>query len=545
MTAPPAGCEPQQAGVPVTSATLDRPIENVLDRSTWPYSAMLPFPVVFYPMPQSGQVIGPQMHTNWPPTIDPRVGEWRDRTAHLGSDGNQIYIHVPFCPFICDFCHFYKVTDPADRTSDIREAYVQAVLQEIALYSQVPVARNKTYNTIYFGGGTPSQLTAGQIVRIIDALRANFNISADAEITLEGVAHQLLAHGFLEKCLKAGITRISYGVQSLDPEIRENAGRGRENVEHFSKLVELAHRLDPNMDVNVDIMGGLPGQNVDSFLRDLRAVLDWGVTGVDVYYYVMQPGTPLYRAILSGERDCHEYGAAMLEMRDSARQIFGKAGFHQLTGESFVRSKGNDRFMQTFTKGGGNCLNAVLPLGPTAQGDFEATNYRNIPDLKEYIKVVGTGRLPINNATRLPLGMAQRRAVLYSLLRLRVPDGLVESRADRKYVKNWYDKGLMSREGSDHVLTERGKLWYNHMQLEYVALSDVQSMAQMIGSFADVEHMVNDPNSGVGRELRAMIQGNGGALGALKYLGFKSAIKVAKSLPIIDQRAVGWTGRVS
>jgi len=529
----------------VTTRTLDKPLENVADRSTWPYSAMLPFPVVFYPMPQHGEVIGPQRTTDWPPRIDPRVGQWRDRTASLGSDGNQIYVHVPFCPFICDFCHFYKVTDPADRGSDMRDAYVEALLQEIRLYSQVPVARDKKYNTIYFGGGTPSQLTAAQIVSIIDALRANFDVAPDAEITLEGVAHQLLSGGFLENCLKAGITRISYGVQSLDPEVRKNAGRGREHIEHYAKLVEHAHRLAPEMDVNIDIMAGLPGQDTESFLRDLRAVIDWGVTGVDVYYYVMQPGTPLFRAILSGERDCHSYGAAMLEMRDQARRLFDKAGFHQLTGESFVKAKGNDRFMQTFTKGGGNALNSVLPLGPSAQGDFEGTNYRNITELREYIRVVGTGRLPINNATRLPLDMARRRAILYGLLRLRVPDKLFETRSDRQRLKSWQDKGLIARDGNDQVLTPRGSLWYNHMQMEYIALTDLQAMAQMIGSFEDIEKMMNDPNNGIGREIRALIQGNGGALGELKYFGVKSALKIAKSLPVIDQRAIGWTGRVT
>jgi len=501
---------------------------------------MLPFPIAFYPEPQLGEVIGPQLPADWPPRIDSQVAEWRDRTASLGSDGNQIYVHVPFCPFICDFCHFYKMSDPADRTSEIREAYVQAVLQEIALYSKVPMARDKTYNTVYFGGGTPSQLSASQIVRIIDALRANFNISTDAEVSLEGVAHQMLAPGFLEKCLKGGVRRISYGVQSLDPQIRENAGRGRENVEHFPKLVELAHSLAPDMDVTVDIMGALPGQDAEAFARDIRAVIDWGVTGVDVYYYFMVPGTPLHRAILSGERDCAEYGASALEMRDFARRTFKKAGFHQLTGESFVRTKGGNRFMQTFSKGGGNALNTVLPLGPTSLGDMEATYYRNISDLREYIKIVGTGRLPINNSTRMPLDIVQRRALLYSLLRLRVPDGLVESQADRKHFKRWQDKGLVAREGSDYVLTDRGALWYNHMQLEYLTISDFQGMAKVMGSFADLEQMVNDPNNGMGREIRAMIQGNGGVLGELKVLGLKGALKIAKSLPFVDQRAMGY-----
>lgn len=523
----------------------DALIENISDRSTWPYNGMLPFLVVFYPMPQSGEVVGPQAPADWPPRINPGVAEWRERTASLGSDGNQIYIHVPFCPFICDFCHFYKVTDMADRNSGMREAYVKAVLKEIELYAQVPHAREKTYNTIYFGGGTPSQLSAAQIVRILEALRANFNIVPDAEITLEGVAHQLLAPGFLELCIRAGITRVSYGVQSLDEGIRKKAGRGREKMEHYSQVVELARRLAPGMDVNIDMMGGLPGQDSSSFERDLKEVIDWGVTGLDVYYYVMQPGTPLSRAILAGEQDCHEYGSTMLEMRALARRNLMKAGFHQLTGESFVRKQGNDRFMQTFTKGGGNALNAVLPLGPSAQGDFEGTNYRNITELRDYLKVVELGKLPINNATRLPLDVAQRRAVLYSLLRLRVPDELLRSQSDRKHLDSWYKKGLLVRDGNDHVLGDRGALWFNHMQMEYLALSDFKGMAQMMGSFADVERLINDPHNGVGREIRALIQGSDSALGKLKLLGFKSALKIAKSLPVVDQRALGWTGRVN
>jgi coproporphyrinogen III oxidase-like Fe-S oxidoreductase len=505
---------------------------------------MLPFPIVFYPEPQLGEVVGPQLPADWPPKIDPRVAEWRTQTAFLGSDGNQIYIHVPFCPFICDFCHFYKTTDPADRTAEIREVYVQAVLQEIALYSQVPMATNKTYNTVYFGGGTPSQLSASQIVRIINALRANFNITADAEVSLEGVAHQFLSPGFLEECVQAGVTRVSYGVESLDPKVRDDAGRGRENVEHYPKVVELARGLSPDMDVTIDIMGGLPGQTMESFSHDIHAAIDWGVTGVDVYYYFMVPGTPLHRAILDGKRDCHEYGAAALEMRDFTRRVFKKAGFHQLTGESFVRKKGGNRFMQTFSKGGGNALNSVLPLGPTAIGDLEANYYRNITDLREYIKIVGSGRLPIHNSTRMPLDVAQRRALLYAMLRFKVPGALLRTNADRKRFKRWEEKGLVARDGDGYVITERGTLWYNLMQFEFLTLSDFQGMSKVIGSFADLEKMITDPKNGVGRELRAKIQGKGGVLGKLKYLGVKGALKIAKSLPVLDQRAMGYFDRV-
>ncbi len=528
----------------MTGSTLDSPLESFSDRRTWPYNYMLPWGIVFYPEPQLGEVVGPQLPASWPPRMDPRIAEWRDQTASLGSDGNQIYVHVPFCPFICDFCHFYKMTDPADRTAEVREAYVQAVLQEIALYSKVPAATSKKYNTIYFGGGTPSQLTAAQITQIIDALRANFDITPDAEISMEGVAFQLLSRGYLEKCIQAGVNRISYGVESLDADVRGNAGRGRENVESYPKVVELAHSLSPDMDVTVDLMAGLPGQTMESFSHDVRAVIDWGVTGVDIYYYFMVPGTPLHRAILDGKRDCHEYGAAALAMRDFARRTFMKAGFHQLTGESFVRRKGGNRFMQTFSKGGGNALNAVLPLGPTAMGDLEANYYRNVTDLKQYMEIVGSGRLPIHNSTRLTLELAQRRALLYALLRFEVPDALLRTNADRKHFKRWEEKGLVARSGSGYVVTDRGSLWYNLMQFEFLTLSDFQGMGKVVGSYADLEKIITDPNNGVGREIRAMIQGNGGVLGKLKYLGVKGALKIAKSLPVLDQRAMGYFDRV-
>ncbi|MEM9460812.1 MAG: radical SAM protein [Myxococcota bacterium] len=505
---------------------------------------MLPWGIVFYPEPQNGKIIGPQDPANWPPKMDPDVAKWRDETAYLGSDGNQVYVHVPFCPFICDFCHFYKTIDPDDRKAEIREAYVQAVLKEIELYSQVPMATGKKYNTIYFGGGTPSQLSSSQLVRIIEAIRANFDIADDAEISMEGVAHQFLAPRFLEKVINAGITRISFGVQSLDETVRHKAGRGPEKVTDYPKVVDLALSLAPDMDVHCDIMAGLPGQTLESFSHDIQAVIDWGITGVDIYYYFMVPGTPLHRAILDGKEGCHEFGAEALRIRDFTRRTFMKAGFHQLTGESFVKRKGSDRFMQTFSKGGGNALNSILPLGPTAMGDLEGHYYRNVTDVREYIKIVETGRLPIDRSTRLPLDTAQRRALLFALLRFRVPDALLLTKKARKQFKRWEEKGLVVREGSDYVITDRGSLWYNLMQIEFLTAADFKGMASVVGSLADLEKIITDPDNGLGREMRAMIQGNGGILGDLKLFGVKSALKVAKSLPVFDQRSMGYFDRV-
>jgi coproporphyrinogen III oxidase-like Fe-S oxidoreductase len=183
-------------------------------RSRWPYAALLPHSVKVYPVVQVANLVGAQTAQQWPPQMNGRVAEWADRTGQQAAI-NQIYLHIPFCPFLCPFCPLYKVSDVRERTAASRAAYVEHLIREIEMYGRVTSLADKTYDAVYFGGGTPTELRPEQLIRILNALRRNFHISPTAEITLEGVARQMLAPGYLESCFAGGFNRISFGVQIL------------------------------------------------------------------------------------------------------------------------------------------------------------------------------------------------------------------------------------------------------------------------------------------------------------------------------------------
>ncbi|MEO8844074.1 MAG: hypothetical protein ABI591_05410, partial [Kofleriaceae bacterium] len=102
----------------------------------WPYPAVLTQSVKAYPVVQVMPRIGPQQVATWPRPMSSRVAAWRDRIG--GGTTNQIYVHVPFCPFICHFCPLYKVQTPRERTDPSKERFVQSLLAEIDLWAAAP-----------------------------------------------------------------------------------------------------------------------------------------------------------------------------------------------------------------------------------------------------------------------------------------------------------------------------------------------------------------------------------------------------------------------
>ncbi|MQA87893.1 MAG: hypothetical protein GEV03_25530 [Streptosporangiales bacterium] len=129
-------------------------------RATWAYPAALPHRIWDYPIPALMPVTSPQPPTRWPPAMDPQMREFDEATAGLPRT-NFIYVHMPFCPFHCSFCGFYTKVSKEDNAS-----YVDLIEREIALYrDHVPSAQESAYEFIYFGGGTPSQMSAEQLLR--------------------------------------------------------------------------------------------------------------------------------------------------------------------------------------------------------------------------------------------------------------------------------------------------------------------------------------------------------------------------------------------
>lgn len=490
-----------------------------------------------YPIVQLAKPVGPQPPQSWPAPLDPAVAAWREETAHLPQAGNQIYLHVPFCPHLCGFCPLYK---SQERTEDLKQAFIRAIIQEIELYGTIPSVAGQVFNTVYIGGGTGSELTPEQMGQIFAALRQNFKITDDAEITLEGVAKQMVAPEFMARSLEYGANRISFGVESLEPNLRKRIGRG-DNIADYVKLVELCRALDPKMMINAETMAALPEQTLASVEYDVREMISWGLNSADVFYYVMMAGTKLEKLVTSGRRAEPRYGARMLEMRDLVTELFHDSGYRPVTGEVFSRDD-RDLFTLTSFGGGGNCLNTVLALGPSGFGAVGGTVYQNVCDLKAYVEQLGRGLLPVYTASTLDLATAKRRARILSVLRLEVPDALFGGYWEQRRIERWKRLGLLDPVVGGYKLSRRGVLWYNHMQMELLPLPYlVKAAAAMFGSVENQKDKQGDQDltDTQAHELRQMFATHGKA-GTLAF----DAFMAAKRLPFFDSRPVGFTGVV-
>lgn len=505
-----------------------------------PYPALLPFQVFDYPIAHLMREKGPVAAEAWPPRADPEVAAWRDATSHLPEGGNLIYVHVPFCPFFCHFCFLYKSKEASDRGPERREEFVQALLRHIAMLARRHRYDGAPFTTIYFGGGTPTELTPSQLTRILTALGSAFPIAGDAEVTLESVSSHLLDDR-LDACLEAGFNRVSFGVQTLDPAVRRRIGRG-ESIESYERL---AQRLRArNVPFNVDLMIGLPGQTVDSFAADVRRVSAWGTGSVDIYTYWMVPGSRMYDGVLSQHIDDPADSDRRLAFRVAAKRLMKEMGFRPVATEAYVRTDTN-KFMQSTFGGGGNAQATSLAFGPSAFGFINGTLHRDVPDLHEYLRLIDRGYFPFQCRQTLDLPTARRRAVLMGIQRLTVPRVIMDAHAPwRRLADRWVEHGLVVARPESYDLTDWGATWFNLMQLEVVPMRERLGMAGMMG--APSQQLARLAGAATGgdvmmREFTRTVSGRPGLEGRLRLAAYKNYLRLRR---LVDDRACNFAGAV-
>jgi coproporphyrinogen III oxidase-like Fe-S oxidoreductase len=503
-------------------------VDNPADRSTWAFPAMMPYRIYHYPVPAMlGKVEAPRAD-RWPWPMTEGARRFGEQTPGLCQE-THIYVHVPFCPFRCSFCPFYKQID----TSQI-DTYVDAVVREIGMYGRLPEATRDSYSTVYFGGGTPTELSPDQLGRIIRALRDNLRLSDDVEITLEGVCEEMLRDDYLARVREMGVTRVAFGVQSLDKAVRQAIGRGPESVEAYPQVIDAAKEL--GMYANVEMMLGCPEQDEDVVLRDFQEVVSWEPSSVDVASYQMVPGTNLFKTIVRGQRTEPAVGARLLAMRQVATQFFREHGYRPGSCEVFVRED-THRYSPSTTSGVENGLNSYLAFGPSAIGHLAATAYTNIPELAPYLAALDDGRLPIARRTRMGYQGSARRAMLGGLGGLFVPDSFLVNDRYRRRIARWREQGLVERVEGGHKLTDRGIHWGSQMQVAFLTTADKAKLAPMLGSVQD-QNALFSSQTVVGAELLEQI----GEGSAVRKTAYRTALRVLNHLPGIDKRGTNLLG---
>ena len=227
-----------------------------------------------------------------------------------------IYIHVPFCKTRCIYCDFYTRTDMSPKYN-----YVLAICKEIELRKSY--IADEIVDTIYFGGGTPSQLSVEDFNKIFETIYNTFEVSSDAEITMEANPDDLDI-SYLDSLQALPFNRLSMGVQSFNDDELKFLKR-RHTSKRALDVVNTCKSLGYN-NISIDLMYGLPNQTMDIWQRNLDKAISLDIQHISSYHLIYEQGTRLYRLFKMGDVKAVDEELSV-EMFSLMIDKLGSAGF--------------------------------------------------------------------------------------------------------------------------------------------------------------------------------------------------------------------------
>lgn len=327
-----------------------------------------------------------------------------------------LYIHVPFCLKKCAYCAFYSLPLKNGTAGEsLTRLYTSTLLRELRLWGQrlgkLPV------ETVFFGGGTPSLLPASFLHSVLGAVRKEFTLADTAEITAEANPDSALNEGWLFEARKAGVNRLSLGVQSLDDATLELLGRP-----HSARAAQAAFetaRAAGFANISLDLMWGLPGtaphaQSQTQWLRQLRLATEMQPEHISAYGLSLEAGSPLAAAV--------DTGALSLPSEKEQSSMY-------LAGSDYLESRGYMQYeISNYARIGFECRHNLgywegvdyLGLGPAAVSTMKDKRWTNPENLQKWGQAVSAGKL----APEVEVLDTPTRAKELLMLRLRMNKGL-------------------------------------------------------------------------------------------------------------------------
>lgn len=361
------------------------------------------------------------------------------------------YVHVPFCASRCGYCDFNTYTaDELTRDGSTVSAatYAERVVREVA-WAAVHSGAHGPLSTVFFGGGTPTLLPAKDLVRVLDALRAEFGLSPTAEVTVEANPDSVDART-LAQLRAGGFTRVSFGHQSSAPgvlaflERTHTAGRTWQAV---------AWAAQEGFDhINVDLIYGSPAESQDDLIRTMDEVVAAPINHVSAYSLIVESGTRLGARVARGEvpAPSDDVAADRYALIDQRLHAAGLSWYE----------------VSNWARPGGECQHNLgywrsddwIGIGPGAHGHVAGRRSWNVRHPAAWAARIDAGADPADGGEHVDPDAARREAVM---LRLRLREGLplaVLSATGRSEASRAVAEGLLEQMGERLVLTDQGRL---------------------------------------------------------------------------------------
>jgi oxygen-independent coproporphyrinogen-3 oxidase len=299
-----------------------------------------------------------------------------------------LYIHIPFCRKRCKFCYFRVYTDK--NAHDV-ERYVAALSQEMELVSKQPVIGGRPFRFVYFGGGTPSFLSAKQLTSLVDRLRANIRWDQAEEVTFEcepGTLSEPKVHTLRE----LGVTRLSLGVENFSDRVLEENGRAHLSGEVYKSWEWIRAANFPN--VNIDLIAGMVGETWENWRDCIHRTLALAPDSVTIYQMELPFNTVYSKDILGNEIEIPV--ADWPTKRGWVDYAFDEmiaAGYSVSSGYTLVRdpAKVNFSYRDNLWRG-----SDLLATGVASFGHVSGVHYQNLPEWASYLETIERGELPLS-----------------------------------------------------------------------------------------------------------------------------------------------------
>lgn len=363
-----------------------------------------------------------------------------------------IYIHIPFCKTKCTYCDFYKITDLSKKG-----ALLLALQKEIGLRRNY--LNSELVSTIYFGGGTPSTMSANEIGKVLNTIYSNFQIEENCEITLEANPDDLSAT-YLSEIRKWGVNRLSMGIQSFDDKQLKFINR-RHSTSVALEAIKNA-QLAGFDNISIDLIYGLPEQNFDSWRAQVHQALELDVQHISAYGLTYEEGTLLWRQMKKGIIKPID-DETMIEMYKYLVDECVKSGFEQYEISNFakngLRSKHNSSYWKEQT---------YLGIGPAAHSYNGNSRQWNIASVSKYCEMLDKNEIFFEKE----ILSTQEKYNDFVMVSLRTMEGINLDLLKSKFGSEYFDHCMRSAQAA--LTNKKLKIENNYLRLtsEGVVVSD-------------------------------------------------------------------------
>ena len=380
----------------------------------------------------------------------------------LGDMG--LYVHIPFCKQKCMYCDF-----PAyQNLQDYYETYIYALVQEIDLWiSEHPESKERPIDTIYFGGGTPTELSIQQIKMILDKIKSTFTITDDCHMTIESNPGEVDLR-YLTKLVQLGFNRISFGVQTFDDKALTMLHRSH-NGEKAKEAVYDAKEAGFT-DINIDLIYGLPRQSLDDIKRNLVIVKDLPINHISTYGLQVEVGTYLYHLV---KKNLISIPSESIDesMYDTMMEGLKNLGFERYEISNFAKDSSYSRHNLKYWH-----YVDYLGFGAGAHSFYDGIRRSNNRNVMPYIQAVDRYTMPTIDTETITKERAQED---FCFLALRTKWGLDEHKFEERFdvsVHNLFGniledlviKGLLEYQNGSYHLSSEGAKHGNYVFSQFI-----------------------------------------------------------------------------